>query len=131
MIVMDGERAVAKARKNAMGVWTLTGIECSWVDPRARTPLRDDFPTGFKDLYSRHPEFLTVKTKGEARKLLQALAECKPYKAGQPTKAQPKVKLPGRHKKKRRERITPFERSGVRYDQSSKISSLLKNSLNE
>jgi hypothetical protein len=99
MIVMDGERAVAKARKNAMGVWTLTGIECSWVDPRARTPLRDDFPTGFKDLYSRHPEFLTVKTKGEARKLLQALAECKPYKAGQPTKAQPKVKLPGRHKK--------------------------------
>jgi hypothetical protein len=103
MIVMDGERAVAKARKKAMGVWTLTGIECSWVDPRARTPLRDDFPTGFKDLYSRHPEFLTVKTKGEARKLLQALAECKPYKAGQPTKAQPKVKLPGRHKKTARE----------------------------
>jgi hypothetical protein len=103
MIVMDGNRAVAKARKKAMGVWTLTGIECSWVDPRARMPMRDDFPAGFKDLSSRYPQFLTVKTKAEARNILQALAESKPYKAGQPVKAQPKVSMPGRHKKTARE----------------------------
>jgi hypothetical protein len=99
MIVMDGDRAVAKARKKSMGVWTLTGVDCSWIDPRARMPLRDDFPAGFKDLSSRYPQFLTVKTKGEARKILQALAECKPYKVGQPAKAQPQVLLPGRNKK--------------------------------
>ncbi len=91
MIVMDGDRPVAKARKRQMGVWVLTAVDGSWIDPRARMPLRDDFPAGYKDLYSQYPELLTVKSKGEARKLMMALAECKPYKAGAPIKSQPKV----------------------------------------
>lgn len=73
MIVMDKKKPVAKARLWGMGWWLLTMENGSWLDPRAREPIRDDLPKGFKDLFSRYPNMLAVKSKAEARKIMQAL----------------------------------------------------------
>jgi hypothetical protein len=89
MVVMDGKRAVAKARHRPMGMWLLEMLGGSWIDPRARTPLRDDFPADFKDLYSQYPNLLVVKSKAEARRILTGLCDGKPYKLDREPKAQP------------------------------------------
>lgn len=75
MIVMDGSKPVAKARLWGMGWWLLTVENGSWLDPRARESIRDDLPKGFKDLFSSYPNMLAVKSRAEARKIMQALSE--------------------------------------------------------
>lgn len=75
MIVLDGKVPVAKARRWRIGWWLLTLENASWIDPRARLPLRDDMPAGFKDLYSQYPNMLAVKSSTEARKIMQSLLE--------------------------------------------------------
>ena len=81
MIVVDGRRTVARAKKWGVGYWLLElqiGEAC-WTDPRARMPIRDDLPVGFKDLFSRYPHMLAVKSKVEARKLMKGLADMTPF----------------------------------------------------
>lgn len=77
---MDGGRVIAKARKKAMGFWLLKLESACWVDPRARQPLRDDFPEGFHDLFSQYPDMLAIKNKTEARKIMLGLAQCTPVR---------------------------------------------------
>lgn len=73
MVVMDGRRCVAKARRYGVGYWLLKLEGASWIDPRARQPIRDDLPAGFSDLFSKYPNMLAVKGKAEARKIMQGL----------------------------------------------------------
>ena len=75
MIVMDGKRVVAKARRYGTGWWLLKLESACWVDSRARQPLRSDLPAGFRDLFSRYPDMLAVKSKREARRIMGGLAE--------------------------------------------------------
>lgn len=74
MIVMDGQRAVAKARKKQLGLWLLSLENACWIDPRARQPIREDWPAGVDSMWSKYPQLLAVKTKREARKIMQELA---------------------------------------------------------
>ncbi|MCS4088815.1 hypothetical protein [Rhizobium sp. BK176] len=75
MIVMDGSTPIAKARRWGIGWWSLTLENASWVDERARRPIRDDMPADFKDLFSRNPKMLAVKSATEARKIMQGLLQ--------------------------------------------------------
>lgn len=78
MVVMDGKRPIAKARKKQVGYWLLVLESGCWVDPRARQPLRDDMPAGFSDLFSKYPNMLAVKGKREARALMKGLLDAQP-----------------------------------------------------
>jgi DNA-binding transcriptional regulator YiaG len=75
MIVLDGKTPVAKARRWGIGWWLLTLEKASWVDPRARQPIRDDLPADFKDMFSKYPNMLAVKSTAEARKIMQSLLQ--------------------------------------------------------
>lgn len=81
MIVMDGDRCVARARRWGIGWWLLEAVDACWTDPRARQPLRDDFPAGYKDMFSKNPRLLAFKAKGDARATMRGLAD-----TGRPTK---------------------------------------------
>lgn len=74
MSVVNGQEVIASAKKYGVGYWLLTLRNGSWVDPRARQPLRDDFPKGYRDMYSANPQTLAVKTDKEAREIMLALA---------------------------------------------------------
>lgn len=63
MVVMDGNRAVAKARQTPHGYILRTYNGC-WTDPRARS--QGLFPGKF-------PYLLVVKRRDEARRILKGL----------------------------------------------------------
>jgi hypothetical protein len=65
MVVMDGRRCVAKARYIRLsGGWLLKAYGFQWTDPRARQK---------QGIGVVCPEYLTVKTKREARRILESL----------------------------------------------------------
>ena len=68
MIVMDGRRHVARARKVVSGGWMLRIYAGSWTHPDARIPAFGR-PRG-----ATFPYLMHVKTKAAARKELRALA---------------------------------------------------------
>lgn len=74
MVVMDGKRCVAKARKRNLG-WHLILEGASWIERSERKPIRDDWPKEVKSLWAHYPNMLLVQSKGEARKKLQELAK--------------------------------------------------------
>jgi DNA-binding transcriptional regulator YiaG len=86
MIILDGKTPVAKARRWRIGWWLLTLEKASWVDPRARQPIRDDMPPDFKDLYSQYPNLLAVKTAAEARKIMKSLLQTGVTTPSKPTR---------------------------------------------
>lgn len=73
MIVMDGDSAIAKVHKVALGGWVLQAVDGCWVDPRARRSLREDFPPGFKALWPQYPQYMWIKTKTETRRILKSV----------------------------------------------------------
>ena len=69
MVVMDGRRLVARARYlPVIRMWQLKGFGMEWTDPRAREP-----DPGFSD-GKAHPQFMLIKRKPEARRILRDLA---------------------------------------------------------
>lgn len=75
MIVMDGNRVVAKARKKGIGMWLLSLEAGCWTDPRARQPLRKDWPEEIASMWPKYPNLLAVKTAKEAKRIMQELAQ--------------------------------------------------------
>lgn len=76
MVVMDGQRCVAKARRMGSGTggrWILRVYDASWVD----TPTNERQRANFKRLGLRwdvSPWLKSVDTRAQARKELQTLA---------------------------------------------------------
>jgi len=90
MVVMDGNKAVAKARHyGGVGWWLLKLESASWTDPRARQPIRDDLPQDFRDLFSKYPNMLAVRSRNEARKIMQGLANATAYRHVRSPEASP------------------------------------------
>jgi DNA-binding transcriptional regulator YiaG len=100
MIVLDGKTPIAKARRWRIGWWLLTLEKASWVDPRARQPIRDDMPADFKDMFSQYPDMLAVKSTPEARKIMQGLLQTGVSTISKPAK---KTELSGPEVKAARE----------------------------
>ena len=68
LVVMDGQKRVAKARPVAQGFWMLRRYGTDWDDPRAGTN-----PEKFGKRMNKN--LLCVKGKAEARKVLQNLVK--------------------------------------------------------
>ena len=72
MVVMDGRRAVAKARRKPAPIgWVLRACGASFTDPRARKPRFAGVGGGPGIV---DPGLMAIKTRREARKILREIA---------------------------------------------------------